>query len=170
MTSRFGALCVAAGLALFGCEGVPDRVEVGRPAPEYAATTLDGQPVQLIDLRGRVVLLNVWATWCAPCREEIPELQALHDRHSADGLEVVGVSVDGRTEAENIRRFAAELDMTYPIWHDPEDVVGTRFRTIGVPTTFLIDRDGVIVWRHMGPVRADDPTLTEALQLALATG
>jgi cytochrome c biogenesis protein CcmG, thiol:disulfide interchange protein DsbE len=151
-----------------GCDEVNERVEVGRSAPEYGATTLDGEAVRLADLRGQVVLLNVWATWCAPCREEIPALQALADRHAREGLEVVGVSVDGRNEVQNIRRFAEQIDMRYTIWHDPEDAVGLRFRTVGVPTTFLIDREGVIAWRHMGPVEADDPGLNEALVRTLA--
>lgn len=154
-----------------GCsEASPPRVDVGLAAPPYSAVDLAGNTVQLSDLRGKVVLLNVWATWCPPCREEIPALQEIYDRNVERGFEVVGVSVDGRNERENVRRFADQMEMTYPIWHDPDDVVGSRFRTVGVPTTFLIDRDGVLVWRHMGPVEADDPGLAQALEAALGTG
>jgi len=151
-----------------GCGEVPSaRVEVGYPAPAYGSMTLDGDSVWLADLVGDVVLLNVWATWCAPCREEIPELQALYEANASSGFEVIGVSVDGRGERENIRRFADEFAMTYPIWHDPGDVFGMTFRTIGVPVTFLLDRDGVIRWRHMGAIRPGDTTLTSALTAAL---
>jgi cytochrome c biogenesis protein CcmG, thiol:disulfide interchange protein DsbE len=166
-------LLAAGGLAalLAGCDEIAgERVELGRPAPGYAATTLAGDSVGLHELRGQVVLLNVWATWCAPCREEIPDLQELYVRHADRGFEVVGVSVDGRNERENIRRFAESFNVSYTIWHDPDDAIGNRFRTIGVPTTFLIDRQGVLVWRHMGPVTADDASLNEALERALADG
>lgn len=152
-----------------GCDEVEaGRVEIGGPAPAYGAVDLAGDSVHLTQLRGDVVLLNVWATWCAPCREEIPALQALFERHGADGLEIVGVSIDGRNEGENIRAFAEEFGVTFRIWHDPEDRIGARFRTVGVPTTFLLDREGVIRWRHMGPVTEDDPSLEAVLAAALA--
>jgi cytochrome c-type biogenesis protein len=142
--------------------------EVGAAAPEYAALTLAGDSVQLSDLEGTVVLLNVWATWCVPCREEIPALQTLYEQHSARGFEIVGVSIDGPGEIENVRTFAEGFNVTYTIWYDPADAVGATFQTIGVPTTFLLDRDGVVLWRHMGPVTVDDPGLNEALERALA--
>jgi peroxiredoxin len=144
------------------------RVEVGRPAPDYSAMNLEGDSVHLAALAGNVVLLNVWATWCLPCREEMPALQELYERHSAEGFDVVGVSVDGRGDRPAIRRFVEDYELTFTIWHDPDDVVMNRFRVIGVPATYLIDRDGVLRWRHMGPVTADDPTLLAALEEALA--
>lgn len=168
MSRRFVAATVAVMIAATGCVEIDTRRgEVGAPAPEYAAVTLDGDTARLGDLAGQVVLLNVWATWCAPCREEIPALQALYETHADEGFEVVGVSVDGRGEREGIRRFAGEFGMTYPIWHDPEDSFGVTFRTIGVPVTLLVDREGMVRWRHMGPVELTDPTLTEALAIAL---
>lgn len=165
MHVRSGRLLVACCLVFAGCDAarVP-RVAVGEPAPVYAATTLDGQPIGLGDLRGRVVLLNLWATWCFPCREEIPVLQRLHEQLAAEGLEVVGVSIDVGGAQSYVREFANEFGVTYPIWHDPDARIANTFRTVGVPTTFLIDREGIIRWRHLGPVRADDPTLLTALQ------
>jgi thiol-disulfide isomerase/thioredoxin len=162
------ALAVAC-LTVTGCDQIdPSRGDVGEPAPEYMALTLDGDSTRLSDLKGQVVLLNVWATWCAPCREEIPALQALYESHVDDGFQVVGVTVDGRNEVANIRRFAEEFRMTYPIWHDPEDRFGVTFRTIGVPVTLLVDRGGTVRWRHMGPVVLDDEVLNAALDAALA--
>lgn len=166
-----GAITMVAWLAATaaGCAEIdPTRGDIGEPAPNYAALTLDGDSARLGDLAGQVVLLNVWATWCAPCREEIPALQALYESHVDDGFQVVGVSVDGRGEVENIRRFAQEFRMTYPIWHDPEDRFGVTFRTIGVPVTLLVDRGGTVRWRHMGPVELGDATLNAALEAALA--
>jgi peroxiredoxin len=143
--------------------------EIGKPAPDYRAISLTGDSVSLADTRGRVVLLNVWATWCHPCREEIPILQTLHERYAARGLELVGVSVDARGEEDTIREFANDFDMTYPLWLDPDERVQSTFLAIGVPATFLIDRTGVLRWRHVGPVRADDSTLVRELEHALGS-
>lgn len=168
---RGAARALLALLPLAGCgggEGMPQVVEVGRPVPEYAAASLASpDSVSLRDLRGKVVLLNVWATWCHPCREEIPALQRLHERFGARGLEVVGVSVDAAGEEEAIRAFAQDFGMTYPVWLDPGDRVSSTFRLIGVPSTFLIDRDGTLLWKHLGPVDAEDPALTRTLEEAL---
>jgi peroxiredoxin len=142
-------------------------VEVGQVAPAYGATTLSGDSAYLADLREDVVLLNVWATWCPPCRDEIPALQALHETYSDRGLQIVGVSVDAQHDRDNIRPFADGYGVTYTLWHDPADEIRTRFRVIGVPTTLLIDREGRIVWRHVGPVTEDDPGLNAAVQAAL---
>lgn len=144
------------------------RVEVGRPAPRYAATTLAGDSASTSALAGKVVLLNIWATWCAPCREEIPFLQSLYDQHRGDGLEIVGVSVDARGQESAIRDFATEFRMTYPIWRDPDERVQTMFLALGVPASYLIDRNGVLRWKRLGTIRASDTTLTRALADALA--
>ena len=170
-TASLRAAGAGALLLLVACAGTGDdkarAPEIGRPAPDYRAVTLDGDSVSLGQSRGRVVLLNVWATWCHPCREEIPVLQALHDRYASRGLELVGVSVDARGEEDTIREFASDFRMTYPLWLDPDERVQSTFLAIGVPATFLIDREGVLRWRHVGPVRANDRTLARELERAL---
>lgn len=143
------------------------RPEIGQPAPAYRTISLTGDSVSLDQVRGRVVLLNVWATWCHPCREEIPILQALHERYAPQGLDLVGVSVDARGEEATVREFARDFEMTYPLWLDPDERVQSTFLAIGVPATFLIDRRGVLRWRHIGPVRGNDSTLVRALEHAL---
>ncbi|MEX2571840.1 MAG: TlpA disulfide reductase family protein [Gemmatimonadota bacterium] len=163
-----GLLAASAAFWLAGCDvGGVGNVEVGGPAPGYSAVDLAGDSVRLSASDGRPVLLNVWATWCLPCRTEIPELQLLHSRYGANGLRVIGVSVDGRGRQEVVRQFAESLGVSYAIWHDPGYVVGTRFRTVGIPTTFLIDGDGVLRWRHAGPIGADDPRLNNVIEQAL---
>ena len=154
---------------LLACGGDRDvgRPEIGQPAPDYRAVTLDGDSVSLARSRGRVTLLNVWATWCHPCREEIPVLQALHERFQPRGFDLIGVSVDGRGEEATIREFARDFGMTYDLWHDPEERVQSTFLAVGVPATFLIDRDGVLRWRHVGPIRATDTTLVREIERAL---
>jgi peroxiredoxin len=162
-------LCILA--AVIACTAndsdSPRAPEIGKPAPDYNAVSLNGDSVSLAQARGRVVLLNVWATWCHPCRDEIPVLQALHERYASAGLALVGVSVDARGEEDTIREFAKEFDMTYPLWLDPDERVQSTFLAIGVPATFLIDRNGILRWRHVGPVRANDATLMRELERAL---
>ena len=169
MTPAPSAFAVLVLVACAGDDNVPARpLDIGQTAPHYSAVSLNGDSVSLEQLRGRVVLLNVWATWCHPCREEIPVLQALHARYAPQGLELVGVSVDARGEEDTIREFATDFRMTYPLWLDPDERIQSTFLAIGVPATFLIDREGVLRWRYVGPVRANDTTLVRQLERALA--
>jgi cytochrome c biogenesis protein CcmG, thiol:disulfide interchange protein DsbE len=159
-------------LAAAGCgprtDAAPAAVAVGAPVPAYAAQTLDGTPVALADLKGRVVLLNIWATWCTPCRQEMPALDTLHTRYTGKGLTVVGVSIDEPQTRDRIAGFAQDLGAHYTLWHDPDDRVSSTFLAIGVPASYLIGRDGTLRWKHVGPVTASDGPLTAALTAALA--
>jgi thiol-disulfide isomerase/thioredoxin len=162
-------VAVLAAVIAIGCtdESAP-RVAIGEPAPRYAATTLDGDSASTSSLEGKVVLLNIWATWCAPCRAEIPYLQSLYERHRGNGFEIVGVSVDARGQDAAIREFAKEYRMTYPIWRDPDERVQSLYLALGVPSSYLIDRTGVLRWRRIGTIHEGDTTLTRALADALA--
>ena len=157
------------GVALMGCnlDDIPRAPEVGALAPEYSSATVAGDSVALSEHQGEVVVLNVWATWCLPCREEIPALQRLHERYSDEGLRIVGVSVDARGEETAVRNFIDEFGVTFDIWYDPAQRVISTFQVIGVPNTYLIDREGIIRWKHIGPVTDDDPQLLSALESAL---
>ena len=146
-----------------------DRVEIGAPAPGYRTVSLDGDSVSLAAHRGKVVLLNVWATWCHPCRDEIPELQAIHVKYQPRGLELIGVSVDSDGSDDAIRSFMTDYRMTYPVWRDPDERVSSQFLVVGVPATFLIDREGVLRWRKTGPIQPNDASLTAAIEAAIGT-
>ena len=141
-------LALAGGLAvatrIFGDELRP--VVVGARAPDFRAVTLDStpRPRTLADYRGQVVLLNLWATWCGPCRREMPSIQALHDSLGARGLKVVAVSVDDPGAEEAIRDFAREYGLTFEILHNPSGDIQRAYQTSGLPETFVIDREGVI--------------------------
>jgi len=157
---------------LAGCSAddsakVPARVDVGLPAPTYATLSLAGDSVSLAGQRGKVVLLNVWATWCHPCRDEIPELRELQKKYEGRGLELVGVSVDADGNDDGIKTFMQEFKMTYAIWRDPDERVSTQFLVFGVPATFLIDKGGVLRWRKTGPIQPGDTTLSNAIERAL---
>ena len=144
-----------------------NRVQIGSPAPAYRAVSLSGDSVSIEQQRGKVLLLNVWATWCHPCRTEIPELRAIHDKYKARGLELVGVSVDSDGADEGIRDFMTEFKMSYAVWRDPDERVSSQFLIVGVPATFLIDREGILRWRKTGPIALGDTSLSVAIERAL---
>jgi len=134
-------------------------VTVGSKAPNFSATTIDGVPVAktVNDYRGDVVLLNIWATWCVPCRTEMPSIQALHDRFAARGLKVVAVSIDNAGSVDAVRRFRDEYGLTFEILHDPSGKIQRRYQTTGVPETFVIGRDGVIRKKVIAAANWDSP-------------
>jgi cytochrome c-type biogenesis protein len=167
---RLALVITALALAACARSDAPAVATLGERAPAYTATSLDGGLVSLADYRGKVVLLNVWATWCAPCREEIPFLNTLHDAHATNGLAIVGVSVDASGSDATIREFRSDFKMEYPIWLDPDERVQSTFLALGVPASYLIDREGILRWRHLGTLRAGDSTFTDALRDALGDG
>jgi peroxiredoxin len=139
---------------------------IGSTMPAYKAELIDGQPFDIAAERGNVVFLNLWATWCMPCRAEIPELQKLHAEYAAQGFKVVGVSHD-ESRKDAVQQFVAENSMTYPIALDPEGKLANVFQTTVIPTSVLIDRSGKIVWKKYGLIAVDDE-LMSALKKALA--
>lgn len=121
----------------------------GMQAPALDGRTLDGRTVSLGELRGRVVLLNFWASWCLECRPEMPAFERLHRSLAASGLTVLGINV--RESEPTVRRYAGELRLTFPIVLDTDGVIGRRYGVLGLPTTFLIGRDGSAVALAIGP-------------------
>jgi peroxiredoxin len=155
---RHSAFCIlhsALCLSLVACSRTPE-VAVGNPAPPFSARTITGDSVALASLAGRPVLVNVWATWCEPCLKEIPYLEQLYSARHADGLELVGVSVDAPGAEDGIRAFVKEQGMNYPIWYDPDRRVTAAFRSFGVPASYVVDRRGTLRWQHVGIIRATD--------------
>jgi cytochrome c biogenesis protein CcmG, thiol:disulfide interchange protein DsbE len=154
--SVVGAVVLLLGLALFaatrllGNELFP--VVVGSDAPPLRAVTLDAakRPVTLADYKGKVVLLNVWATWCEPCRVEMPSIEKLHREFGARGLSVVAVSVDDAGTEDHIREFASELGLTFQIVHDPTQATKAAWQVAGYPETFIIGREGKIRKKVIG--------------------
>lgn len=121
---------------------------VDAPAPDFTLTALSGGEVTLSDLKGKVVLVNFWATWCGPCEAEMPAIEARYKLYKESGLEVLAVNLD-ETEAE-IRPFVERLGLTFPILLDPGGVVNEQYRVRGYPTTFIVGRDGIILAQKVG--------------------
>jgi len=114
----------------------------GRAAPNFTLQATDGQTIALSDLRGQVVILNFWATWCPPCRSEMPALQEVYDARSAEGLVVLAVNQD--EAPDRVEAFGRELRLTFPLLLDPGYLVTDEYRVGLLPTTFFIGRGGVI--------------------------
>jgi len=143
-------------------------VTVGAPAPEFRAATLDSVPRYrtLADYAGRVVLLNIWATWCEPCRVEMPSMEALHRDFAAKGLHVVAVSIDQIAGPPQIREYARELGLTFEILHDSAQAISRAYQVNGYPQSFVIGRDGTIRRRWIGAEDWNSPS-NRALMSAL---
>ncbi|MBA3895273.1 MAG: TlpA family protein disulfide reductase [Gemmatimonadales bacterium] len=145
---------VVAGLAL-GAAALtwvaPDSaVEISRPAPNFRAVDLATRDtVSLEDYRGSVTLVNIWATWCLPCREEMPSMQTLYDSLSTRGFRIAAISID-EGSPEDVTAFARKLGLTFDILHDRSGTVQRLYQTTGVPESFLLDRRGRLVKRVIG--------------------
>jgi peroxiredoxin len=135
-------------------------------APDFAVPDLAGQAVRLSAFRGRVVLVNLWTTWCPPCREEMPSMERLYQRLRDRGFALLAVSQD-EGGAAVVEPFVRQLGLTFPILVDPEQQVGGRFHVWGYPESFLIDREGRIVERIIGPRDWASPEQVAAVERLL---
>ncbi len=146
-------IAVLGGGALTASHFLKDEltsVSLGSEAPDFSARTLDGVSTvkSIKNYKGDVVVLNIWATWCGPCREEMPSIQKLYSALGPKGLKVVAVSIDPAGKEQAVRDFEKEFGLTFEVLHDSTGVIQNNYRTTGVPQTFVIGRDGLIrkVW------------------------
>jgi len=148
---------VAAGLAGRALTADVRPVRPGSKAPDFRAVNVtSGDTLSLRDYAGDVVLLNLWATWCAPCEVEMPSMQRLHETLGPSGLRIVAVSVDD-AESEFVAEWVEERGLTFEILHDRSGAIATDYQATGWPESFIIDSEGVIVRKIWGPEEWDDP-------------
>ena len=141
----------------------------GDPAPPFTATSLtDGSPISLPDYRGKTLLVNLWATWCPPCRAETPYLQSVYERYRDRGLRILGVSVDLPADSAAVVHFVEEFGVEYDIALDPEGRSRDVFLARGLPTSVLIDRNGNIAFSWTGAIPEGEPAFVEGLEAVLA--
>ena len=149
---------------------MPAAVSVGLPAPDFATTTLAGKPLSLQSLRGKVVLVDYWATWCGPCKMAMPTLEALHRKFAAQGLTVVGISVDDPSTVSLVPAVARSLGVTYTLSASPDEnnVAQQAYGVSGIPAQFLIDKKGVLRWTQDGYSEDEKQELSVLIQKLLA--
>ena len=127
------------------------QIQVGLPAPNFTFPDLNGQQVSLSEHRGKVVLVNIWATWCPPCRQEMPSMQKLYERFNGENFEILAVSIDA-TGREAVAPFVRTMNLTFPIMLDPKEVIRPLYGITGVPESFIIDKEGIVVEKIIGPI------------------
>jgi len=145
-------------------------VELGSKAPDFTAYTLDPVPRRktLDDYRGQVLMINVWATWCLPCRVEMPSIEALHKDYGPRGLKIVAVSIDDPGTDSTIVAFAKQYGLTFEILHDPKGAITEAYDITGYPETFIVGKDGVIRKKLMAATDWNSPQARALVDRLLA--
>jgi peroxiredoxin len=128
--------------------------EEGKPAPDFTLKSLSGKNLKLSEMTGNVVLINFWASWCGPCREEMPLLNALHNKYEPLGFSVLGVNVEENVDAA--RGFLKDFPVDFPVLLDSANQVSKQYEVIAMPTTVVVDRDGNIRYLHQGYKSGDE--------------
>jgi len=159
----FYALCALAFIAAEPVSAADPFSELGvttpkvrLEAPSFSLEKLGGGSAGLANYAGKVVLLNFWATWCAPCREEMPAMQRLWERYREQGLVIVAVAAD-KGDRKQVASFVDKLGLSYPVLLDPEGTVRNRYEVVGLPMSYLIGLDGKISGRVIGIAKWDSP-------------
>jgi peroxiredoxin len=163
------ALTLSAGCGKGGQGGhaAGGRAAIGTEAPEFALPDLDGKVVKASDLRGKVVILDFWATWCPPCRQEVPHFVALQSKYRDQGLEIVGLSLD-KSGASVVKPFAEEYSVNYRMLIANDETASSYGGITGIPTTFVLDKNGKVVKRFMG--YTDPEVFEETIKPLLTAG
>jgi cytochrome c biogenesis protein CcmG, thiol:disulfide interchange protein DsbE len=141
----------------------PTKAASGNAAPDFAVTTIDGKKLSLSEYRGKVVLLDFWATWCTPCREEIPHFVEMQEKYGPQGFQVIGISMDD--DAKPVREFSQKFKMNYPVAVGDDKLAQSFGGVLGLPVNLVIDRDGRIVKKYLGATEASvfDKDVADAL-------
>ncbi|HZY43376.1 MAG TPA: TlpA disulfide reductase family protein [Anaerolineae bacterium] len=141
-------------------------VQAGDMAPDFELATLDERTIKLSDLRGQPVLVNFWATWCGPCKEEMPLIVAASAAHTAEGLRVLAIDTTAFDDVQDVKKFVANYQMTFDVLLDMDDSVGTGWNTLGLPSSYFIDRMGKVVSVRIGQMSAQE--LSDSLKMILS--
>ncbi len=135
----------------------------GKPLPNLTFTAMDGRKVSLASYKGKVLFVNLWATWCAPCREEMPSMQKLYEQMKGENFEMIAISID-KDGMKAVAPFVKELGLTFPVLLDVEQQAAGPFHITGVPETFLVSPEGTILHHLVGPANWDRPEIANALK------
>jgi peroxiredoxin len=133
-------------------------------ASDFALPALSGEEIRLTSFKGNVVLINFWATWCGPCRDEMPAMEQLWTRLKDQGFVILAISLDNKRSKNRVDGFIKKLGVTYPVLLDPKETVGDHYQTVGLPTSYLIGRNGKIAGRVMGPLDWTSPEVSSVIE------
>ena len=144
------AILLTLGLLVTGCSAGSESLmaRVGKPAPDFQLQSLDGELVSLSDLRGKPVLINFWATWCVYCRDEMPYLQQIYEEWTGKGLVVLAINIG--ENPSTVEKFMQSYNLSLPVLLDTKEVTGRKYNVSPIPTTFFIDKDGIIQEKRIG--------------------
>lgn len=171
--SRFTCLLlpVLAGLLLLSFAGCNERSEsvakvaIGKPAPDFTLQTVDGRSITLSSLRGKVVLVNFWATWCPPCREEMPSMEEMYRNYAPGGLELLAINTDDNGPLV-LPDFLKANPHTFPVLMDADAKIQNRYGVFQFPETYVVDRNGIVIDKVIGAIDwTAPPVLTELNRL-----
>jgi len=143
------------GAGAQGSGGTGGRPRVGQPAPDFTLNLLDGSTLSLSDLRGQAAVINFWATWCAPCEDELPDFQAVWDEYREQDVVFVGIAVQGEDERTDVEGMTSRFEITYPLGMDSDGTIFPAYGITGVPETFVVDAEGRVAYVHIGPASAE---------------
>ena len=150
-------------VALMALPGVPvHAVTLSDPAPDFTLKSLQGDNLRLQEYRGQVVLINFWASWCGPCRQEMPLLDRLHQRYQATGFAVLGVNVEG--EIKPAQEIVDKTRVTFPVLIDEDQKVSELYDLEAMPSTVIVDRDGVVRYIHLGYKPGDEAKYVDVVK------
>ncbi len=141
----------------------------GAEAIDFTLPDLQGVEHKLSDYRGNVVFLNIWATWCGPCKDEMPSMQFMHEKLKGKAFKILAVSIDSASN-ETVKKFADDLGITFLIFHDKKGHIKDTYKTTGVPETFIIDQNGIVAEKVWGPRDWSDPKNLSTIKNLLANG
>jgi peroxiredoxin len=145
--------------------GNAKSVELTQPAPDFTLKSLAGENLRLKEYRGKVVLVNFWASWCGPCRQEMPILDKIHQRYAPMGFTVLGVNVDKKSD--KARQIAERLDVSFPLLLDQQQTVSEQYQVSAMPYTLLVDRDGEVHYIHKGYKPGDEKNYIDRVRALL---
>jgi peroxiredoxin len=132
------------------------RIEIGKPAPDFTYPDLSGNIVRLSDHRGKVVLVNIWATWCPPCIEEVPSMKSLYQKLKGEKFEILAVSIDQQGKTA-VSLFMKKHKLNFTALLDPQGTIAAPYKATGVPESFIVDKNGILVQKIIGPINWESP-------------